>query len=70
MLRKVLIPSIENSTITIPSEYYGKEVEILLFPSSDKKQTQYTESVNDIFAKYLYSFKNYKFDRDDANNYE
>ncbi|GBU23657.1 hypothetical protein R83H12_00273 [Fibrobacteria bacterium R8-3-H12] len=32
MLRQVMVPSKENSTISIPTEFYGTEVEIIVFP--------------------------------------
>jgi len=70
MLRQVMIPSKENSTIFIPAEFYGMEVEVLVFPFNNKKINQNNDSINDIFAKHLYSFGNYKFNRDEANNYE
>jgi len=70
MLRQVMIPSKENSTVSIPVEFYGKEVEILVFPFYNKKANQNNDSINDIFDKYLYTFGNYKFNRDEANNYE
>ena len=70
MLRQVMIPSKENSTISIPAEFYGTEVEILVFPSCNTKKNQIGDNIKNIFAKYLYSFINYKFDRDEANDYE
>ena len=70
MLRQVMIPSKENSTISIPSEFYGKEVEILVFPFNNIKAGQNSDNINNIFDKYLFSFGNYKFSRDEANNYE
>jgi len=70
MLRQILIPSKENSTISIPAEFYGTEVEVLMFPFRDVKINQNSNDINDIFDKYLYSFGNFKFNRDDANNYE
>ena len=69
ILRQVIIPSKENSTISIPPEFYGTEVEVLVYPSN-KKANQNSGNINDLFAKHLYSFENYKFDRDEANNYE
>ena len=69
MLRQVMIPSKENSIISIPSEFYGTEVEILVFPSYNKLN-QSIENLKKLFAKHLYSFENYKFDRDEANDYE
>lgn len=68
MLRQVIVPSKERSSFPFPIEYYGKEVEILVFPSN--KNNKNTENLNNIFDKYLFSFANYKFDRDEANNYE
>jgi len=70
MLRQVMIPSKENPTISIPAEFYGTEVEVLVFPFSNKKANQNSDSINDIFAKHLYSFGNFKFNRNEANNYE
>jgi len=70
MLRQVMIPSEENSSIFIPAEFYGMEVEVLVFPFHNKQAHQNNDSINDIFAKHLYSFDNFKFNRDEANNYE
>ena len=69
MLRQVIIPTEENSTFSIPQEFYGTEVEILVFPSSNAKEDS-RNSIKDIFSKHLYSFDNYKFNRDEANDYE
>jgi hypothetical protein len=65
MLRQVLTPSKENSTVSIPPEFYGKKVEVLVYPFNTSP-----ENIDDIFDKYLYSFDNYKFDRNEANNNE
>jgi len=70
MLRQVMIPSKENSTISIPDEFYGTKVEILVFPFYEKKANQSNNGIDDIFDKYLYTFGNFKFNRDEANNYE
>ncbi len=70
MIRQVIVPSKENSTFSIPSEFYGMEVEVLVFPFHDKKENKNDSGINTIFDKYLYSFANFKFNRDEANNYE
>ena len=70
MLRQVMIPSKDNSTISIPTEYYGTEVEVLVYPFCNKKANQDSDNINKIFDKYLYTFGNFKFNRDEANNYE
>jgi len=36
MLRQVMIPSEKKSTIAIPVEFYGKEIEVLVFPFYNK----------------------------------
>ena len=69
MLRQVMIPSKENSVISIPSEYYGTEIEILVFPSHNKSN-QNIDNLKELFSKHLYSFENYKFDKNEANDYE
>jgi len=43
---------------------------VLVFPFYNKKANQNNDSINDVFAKHLYSFANFKFNRDEANNYE
>jgi hypothetical protein len=70
MLRQVMIPSEKNSTISIPVEFYGKEVEVLVFPFCNKKANQNNDNINDIFDKFLFTFGNFKFNRDEANNNE
>jgi hypothetical protein len=68
MLRQVMVPSKERASFTFPVEYYGKEVEIFVFPSN--KANKDINDINELFDKYMFSFVNYKFDRDEANNYE
>jgi len=62
-----MIPSKENSTVSIPDEFYGMQVEILVFPLP---ANQNSDTLDDIFDKHLYSFDNFKFNRDEANNYD
>jgi len=70
MLRQVIVPSKENSVISIPSEFYGTKVEVLVFPFHDPKANQGSESIDEIFDRHLYPFQDYKFDRNEANDYE
>ena len=69
MVRQVIIPSKENSTVSIPSEFYGMKVEVLVFPFVNESEDQ-NNSIDSIFNKYLFSFSAFKFNRDEANNYE
>ncbi|MCL2609071.1 MAG: hypothetical protein FWD94_04110 [Treponema sp.] len=65
-----MIPSKENSTVSIPDEFYGMQVEVLVFPIPTAKTNQNGGTLDDIFDGHLYSFDNFKFDRDEANNYD
>jgi hypothetical protein len=65
-----MVPCEENSTISIPVEFFGTEVEILIFPSNNMKTYQYSGSINDLFEKHLFSFDNYRINKDEANDYE
>jgi hypothetical protein len=70
MTRQIMIPTKDNSMFSIPSEYYGMKVEVLVFPFHDKKEKIQSDSINDIFDKHLYSFGSFTFNRDEANDYE
>jgi hypothetical protein len=70
MLRQVMMPSKENSTISIPAEFYGMEVEVLVYPFCNTKANQNSDRMNDIFDNHMYSFGKFKFNRDEANNYD
>jgi hypothetical protein len=83
MYRQIFTPTESDSSIppvTIPREWYGEEVEMIIFPvnlsfpkNSDidpdlvKERRQKREEV---LKKYSFSRNGYKFDRDEANNYE
>jgi len=48
MLKQVLIPSKENSTISIPAEYYGMEVEIVVYPILSVPETKKMEAYQNL----------------------
>jgi hypothetical protein len=60
----------DNSTISIPAEFYGMEVEVLVYPSCSAKTEKNGGGAEDLFARHLYSFEGYKFDRNEANDTE
>jgi len=70
MVRQVIIPTEEKSTISIPAEYYGREVEVLVFPHYGHTSNQDSASMRELFSRYLFSFEGYTFNRDEANDYE
>jgi hypothetical protein len=74
MYKQVFTPTEKNNTVTIPREWYGKEIEVIAFPISEeaKLQTKATdvEDIKRIFKPYLVSLEGFKFNRDEANNYD
>jgi len=70
MVRHIMIPSEENSTVSIPAEFFGTKVEVLMYPFDNKKASPDSDTINDIFDKHLYSFGDFRFNRDEANNYD
>ena len=74
MYRTVFTPTETNSMIpfNIPREWYGRNIEFIAFPVdiswkiAEKKERKFQK----IPAKYLFGTKNFKFNRDEANDYE
>ena len=63
MLRQVMIPSKENSTISIPVELYGREVEVIFFPLKTPQP-----KANKGLPHYMgLNMPDFKFNRDEAN---
>jgi hypothetical protein len=48
MLRQVLVPNRENSTISIPTEYYGMEVEVVVYPTHPASDDKNLEAYNNL----------------------
>ena len=78
MYRTVFTPDETDNMIPVrvPREWYGRDVEIIVFPL-DMPQTllQETTTKNErrfkpIPSQYSFSTKNFKFNRDEANDYE
>jgi len=63
MLRQVMIPSKENSTISIPPEFYGREVEIIVFPS----ETQVLKVEKKLPHYIGLDMSGFQFNRDEIN---
>jgi len=78
MYRTVFIPTeTENKIpVSIPREWYGRNIEVLVFPI-DISQTILRETARKnehkykaIPTQYSFSTKDFKFNRDEANDYE
>jgi hypothetical protein len=78
MYRTIFNPTETHNIIpfNIPSEWYGRDVEVIVFPL-DTDQTYVQETAKSdvrklkaIPSKYLFDTKKFKFNRDEANDYD
>lgn len=83
MYRQIFTPNEQNNSIpfVIPREWYGQPVEIIVFPVLDaneqsqqdfivKERIKKREELNKILDKYLVDLSGFKFNRDEANEYD
>ena len=76
MYRTVFTPTEQNNRIpfSVPREWYGCDIEVIVFPINEPQiQSQNTDNerkFKPIPSKYLFETKNFKFNRDEANDYE
>ena len=79
MYRKIFTPSEQNHNIplTIPSTWYGQPIEVIVFPVYDI-DTQINQEITvqerrkrceELLRKYSIDLSNFKFNRDEANDY-
>ncbi|MCZ2224988.1 MAG: hypothetical protein LC122_15305 [Chitinophagales bacterium] len=77
MIRQIVVPTQNNYTLELPDEMVGKKVEVIVFEienvTTENNGTNNTEnrlrSIKKIFQDNLIDMSNYKFNRDEANNY-
>ena len=77
ILREIITPRSTVITMRLPDEIVGKTVELLafevdaeVFPSSALTRQQRLEQIKAITAPSLIDLSHFKFDRDEANDYE
>lgn len=77
MLRQIVTPSEPSLTIRLPQEMVGKTVEVIAFelaavtsPATDTERAKRLQQIEDITEGTLVDLSNFKFDREDANNYD
>lgn len=66
MIRTVVIPDKTIFPLTIPEDYIGRNVEIILFAVDEATQGM-KKTVKRTFDAAKLDLTNYKFDRDEAN---
>ena len=73
LIREIIVPTGNSYTLNLPDEMIGKQVEVIAFEIGNKafrekaeKIARLSESLKDLRI----DLSNYKFDRDEANNYD
>ncbi|MHA4742385.1 hypothetical protein [Dyadobacter sp. MSC1_007] len=78
LVREIIVPTSNSYTLTLPDEMVGKQVEVIAFevensplsaPTGKSKIDQITD-IRAIFKDSLVDLSGFKFDRDEANNYD
>lgn len=73
LIREIIFPTENTYTLKLPEEMIGKQIEIIAFEIEKVQLDSKKKSIDDIkaiFKDNLINLSNYKFDRDEANNYE
>lgn len=73
MLREIITPKKAVVTLRIPEEMVGKTVEVIAFEINDEEKPnrlQRLQQIEDLTKSNLIDLSGFKFNRDEANNYE
>ena len=78
MYRTIFTPTETDNMIPldIPREWYGRDIEVIVFPFDMPQTKLQRTSKNEVHqfktipSKYLFDTKKFKFNRDEANDYE
>lgn len=73
LIREIIFPTENTYTLHLPEKMIGKQVEIIAFEIEKAPLESTKKNIDDIkaiFKDSLIDLSNYKFDRDEANNYE
>jgi hypothetical protein len=76
MIRKIIVPTERQYILEIPASFIGKNVEVLAFEVAEAEELQEEnkkerlKKIRSAFDGVRVDLSNYKFDRDEANNYD
>ena len=77
MYRQTFTPNDNSINIAVPAEWKGMNVEVIVFPVNTKEvveikpfNTDKRKKRNELLDKYLFDLSDFKFNRDEANDYE
>ena len=66
MIRAVFTPQNDNFVFSIPDDYIGKKLEVIIFPI-EEGQSDFLPSPKASFNAISIDTRQYKFDREEAN---
>jgi len=74
MLREIITPTEPSFTMRLPEEMIGKTVEVIAFEIDTTDvvldKTERLKQIEDLTKATLVDLSSFKFDRDQANNYD
>lgn len=77
MLRQIVKPTQNTLTLQLPDDLIGKTVEVIAFEleerssaTADKRYNRRIEDIAELFDQYRVDLSSFKFNRDEANDYD
>jgi hypothetical protein len=79
LIREIIVPTDNSYTLNLPDEMIGKQIEVIAFeigkPTSltdnpEANKAQRMAEIREIFKDSAVDLSNFKFDRNEANNYD
>lgn len=73
LVRKVIVPTTESYMLTLPKEMVGKRIEVTAVevgPAAPTDIDTRMKKINDSLSRLKVDLTNWKFDRNEANNYD
>jgi hypothetical protein len=75
MYKQIFIPNGQNISIPVPQQWLGRKIEVIAFPVVKDTDTEQSlaakrKELDEILDQYLCDFSGFKFNRDEANEYD
>lgn len=73
LVRKVIIPKTDSYLLTLPKQMVGKQIEVTaveVAPTAPTDIDARMKKINDSLSNLKVDLTNWKFDRNEANNYD
>ncbi|SDF02375.1 hypothetical protein SAMN04487996_108225 [Dyadobacter soli] len=73
LIRKVIVPTTDSYVLTLPKEMVGKQIEVTAAEVDSAAPIDIDtrmQKINDSLSNLKVDLTNWKFDRNEANNYD